>query len=78
MAEHVSKSAFKARALEYFRRVEETGVPLIITDRGAPALELRPFKASEAMSAHERLLGTVLRFDAPTEPVGPDDWDALK
>jgi len=30
----VSKSEFKARALEYFRKAERTGEPLITTDRG--------------------------------------------
>ena len=39
----VSKSEFKARALEYFRRVERTGEPLIITDRGRPVLKIVPY-----------------------------------
>ena len=29
----VSKSKFKSRALEYFREVEKTGQPIIITER---------------------------------------------
>jgi antitoxin (DNA-binding transcriptional repressor) of toxin-antitoxin stability system len=32
----VSKSQFKARALEFFRQVETTGEPLIVTDHGEP------------------------------------------
>ena len=39
----ISKSRFKARALEYFRQVERTGRELIITDRGKPVLKLVPF-----------------------------------
>ena len=38
-----SKSEFKAKALEYFRLVEETGDPIVITDRGTPTIEVRPF-----------------------------------
>jgi prevent-host-death family protein len=32
----ISKSQFKAKALELFRQVEATGEPLIITDNGQP------------------------------------------
>jgi antitoxin (DNA-binding transcriptional repressor) of toxin-antitoxin stability system len=46
MTEQVSKTLFKAKALKYFRQVETTGEPLIITDRGHPTLELRPLKPS--------------------------------
>lgn len=40
----VSKSKFKARALELFREVERTGQPLVITDRGVPVLKLVPYR----------------------------------
>jgi len=36
MEKIVSKAGFKPKALEYFRLVEETGIELIITDRGRP------------------------------------------
>ncbi|MFT4626244.1 MAG: prevent-host-death family protein [Myxococcota bacterium] len=72
----VSKSAFKAKALEYFREVQRTGRPLVITDRGRPVLELRPYRVDD-----EQLLGpfrgTVRRYDHPLEPVAQDDWEAL-
>ena len=77
MATSVSKSVFKAKALEYFRAVEDSGVPLVITDRGVPVLELRPFRCAEPQRAMERLQGSVLHFEDPTEPVGLDAWDAL-
>jgi prevent-host-death family protein len=41
--ETVSKSALKARMLEYFRRVEETGEPLIVTSNRVPVLRIVPF-----------------------------------
>lgn len=75
MEKSVSKSRFKARALEYFREVEQTGQPLIITDHGAPVLRLSPYRADPGASL--RLLrDTVVRYEAPTEPVGEEDWEA--
>jgi prevent-host-death family protein len=40
----VSKSALKARMLEHFRRVEETGVELIVTDNNRPVLRILPIR----------------------------------
>lgn len=39
----VSKSALKAEMLELFRRVEETGEELIVTDNGRPVLRVVPY-----------------------------------
>ena len=75
MATHVSKSRFKAHALEFFRQVEVSGKPLIITDRGKPVLQLVPY--SEDPDAAIRVLrDTVLKYRAPTRPVGEEDWES--
>jgi prevent-host-death family protein len=42
--EHVSKSALKARMLEYFRRLEQTGEPVIVTDHGRPVAKIVPLR----------------------------------
>ena len=78
MTAHVSKSQFKARALELFRNIEESGEPLIITDRGKPVLEVRPVKEKPKRDPLEILKGTVLWYDHSTEPVDVDDWEELK
>ena len=39
----ISKSALKARMLEYFRQVEQTGEELIVTSDGRPVLKVVPF-----------------------------------
>jgi prevent-host-death family protein len=71
----VSKSRFKARALEYFRQVESTGKPLIITDRGTPVLKLVPYRQDSA--AGLRLLrDTVVEYRAPLKPVAGEDWES--
>lgn len=72
----VSKAAFKARALEILRRVEATGEPVIITDRGRPVLRIEPyFGEDDAVLASLR--GSVIAFHDPTEPVEPSEWEAL-
>ena len=73
----ISKSRFKARALEYFRQVERTGRELIITDRGKPVLKLIPFR-DDPQHALRALRETVVRYDAPTDPVGEEDWEATR
>lgn len=77
MAAQVSKSEFKARALEYFRKVEASGEPLVITDHGRPSLELRKI-AEDTRDPFEILKGTVLRYDRPLDPVDEEEWEALK
>ena len=72
----ISKSEFKAKALEYFRQVESSGTSLIVTDHGKPSIEIRPYHGTER-SPLEILAGSVLEYVNPTEPVGEDDWEAL-
>lgn len=77
MTTRVSKSQFKAKALEYFRQIEASGEPMIITDRGEASLEIRPVEKTKS-DPMEILRGSVLRYDDPFEPVGLEDWEALK
>ena len=77
MQQQVSKSSFKARALEYFRQVERTGGELIITDRGKPVLKISRY-SQDPGKALQALRGSVIRYEDPTEPVGQEDWEALK
>ena len=76
--ETVSKTQFKAQALHYFRQVERTGQEVVITDRGRPVVKMVPFEAPDPEAALKSLRGTVVRYDDPTEPVGLEDWDALR
>ncbi len=75
MPDTVSKSRFKAHALELFRQVERTGQPIIITDRGMPVLKVSPFRA-DPNAALKVLRESVVRYVAPTKPVGDDDWES--
>lgn len=73
----ISKSRFKARALEHLRRVERTGRELVITDRGTPVVKVVPYER-DPRARLESLRGSVLRFRDPTKPVGQKEWKALR
>ena len=77
MEEMISKSKFKPRALKYFREVERTGKEIIISDRGKPVLKIVPYKRNPEEVLKD-LRDTVIKYDDPTEPVGLEDWEALK
>lgn len=76
METEISKSRFKAKALEIFRHIERTGQSVVITDHGNPTLVLHKYAAISS-SAQHRLKNSVLRYDAPLEPVAENDWDAI-
>ncbi len=73
----VSKSEFKAKALELFRQVEASGQSLVVTDHGKPTLEVRPYRSSER-NPLEILRGSVVRYDNPTDPIAVDEWAAAQ
>jgi prevent-host-death family protein len=75
MKTEISKSEFKARALEILRAVENTGQSILITDRGIPTVEIRPYRG-HLRDAREILKGSVLAFVDPTEPTD-EDWQSL-
>lgn len=73
----VSKSQFKAKALEFCRQVEATGESVIVTDNGRPAVEVRRYRDDQRPPL-EKLRGSVIEYKDPTEPVGEGDWEALR
>jgi len=77
MERSVSKSKFKPRSLEYFRDVESTGEPLIITDRGRPVLKIVPF-ANDTAKKVAKLRNVIIKYERPDEPVAIEDWESLK
>jgi len=73
----VSKSEFKAKALEYFRQIEGSGESVIVTDHGKPALEVRPYRGKDRHPL-DVLRGSVVSYENPTEPVSDGDWEAAQ
>ena len=76
MAQTVSKSKFKPKALHYFRQVVKTRKELIITDRGKPVLKIVPY-SHKPTDALRGLRHSVLKYEEPTEPVALEDWESL-
>ncbi len=76
----ISKSQFKPEALRYFREVEQTREPVIITDHGRAVLKLIPYEENKLgdEDALDSLRSSILRYDKPEAPVGLEDWEALK
>jgi prevent-host-death family protein len=73
----VSKSKFKAKALEYFRRVETSGQSVVVTDHGRPTLEVRPYRGGDR-NPLDVLRASVVRYDDATEPVAEEEWEAAQ
>ncbi len=72
--ETVSKSALKARILEYLRRVEASGEPLIVTDRGRPVLKVVPYRERTcAAELFADLRGRVVYHEDVLAPT-TDEW----
>ena len=78
MLQTVSKSQFKAKALEYLREVEKKKKTLIITHGGKPVVEIVPYKEKKDEDILKSLRGSLIFYKDPTEPVGVEDWEALK
>ena len=76
MQDRVSKSQFKAKALELFRKVESTGERVIITDHGMPTIEVRRYRENQR-DPLDILKGSVTEYVQPTQPVAEGDWEAL-
>jgi hypothetical protein len=74
MKKRVSKSVFKARALEFCREIESTGESLVLTDHGRPVLEVRPYEENDS-DPLDTLRRSVVRYERPTDPVADDEWE---
>jgi antitoxin (DNA-binding transcriptional repressor) of toxin-antitoxin stability system len=77
MLRAVSKSQFKPHSLEYFRKIEQSGEELVITDHGHPVLKIVPY-VEDPEECFQGLRNTVLKYEGPLEPVGMEDWEGLK
>jgi len=73
--EQISKTEFKAHALEVLREIEKSGKPRIITDHGKPTIEIKKLRQRKE-SPLEILKGTVIEYDEYDEPVAVDDWQS--
>lgn len=78
--QQVSKSQFKAQALEYLRLVQTQKQPLIITHAGKPVIKVTSYQEeSDPEAILKSLRGTLVYYKDPNEPaISPDEWEVLK
>lgn len=72
--EPVSKGVLKARMLEYFRKVEQTGEELIVLDNNRPVLKVVPIRPRRpAREVFGDVQGKVVYREDPLTPT-TDEW----
>lgn len=71
MHQQISKSSFKAQALEIMRGVEETGEDVLITAHGKKSLILTRYK-DKLVCPLEKLKNTVVSFKDPLSPIADE------
>ena len=76
MKTKISKSKFKAHALEFSRQVEPSDDEVIITEHGHPRLIVRKHAVPSRQSTPDRLKGSTLHYDTPFDSVAEEDWEA--
>lgn len=72
--EPISKTEFKAHALEVLRDIEKSGRSRVITDHGKPTLEIRKLRQSK-LTPLEVLRGSLVKYESPVLPIADDDWE---
>lgn len=74
----LSKSRFKAKALEHLREVERSGSELVITDHGRPVVKVIPYR-EDPTAALRSLRGSVRKYVDPLRPaVFVGDWESTR
>jgi antitoxin (DNA-binding transcriptional repressor) of toxin-antitoxin stability system len=71
----VSKSRLKAKMLEYFRRVEESGEALIVTNHGIPALKVSRIKPKKTVDDLFADVRNNVKIDDTVMQPETDEWD---
>ena len=74
MEKQISKTEFKAHALEIMREIEASGNELIITTHGKPRLVIQKY-APKAQNPLQQLAQSVVKFESPFDPVADNDWE---
>ncbi len=75
MTNTISKGKLKAKMLEIFRQLEESGDELIVTDRGKPVLKIIPIKKKATVEEiFGDIQGKVQYFEDINTPT-LSEWD---
>ena len=70
----IAKGKLKAHMLEYFRKVEETGEEMVVTDHHRPVLKVVPYKEHKSFKdTFASYQGKAIYFTPVTEPE-TEEW----
>ena len=74
----VSKGVLKAKMLAYFRQVETTGEPLIVTDHRKPVLKVEPIRPRLSLvEAFADVQGKLIADADDLMTPETDEWEEL-
>jgi prevent-host-death family protein len=71
----VSKGKLKAKMLEYFRQVEQTGEELIVTNNNIPTLRVVPIQPKQSVDTVFGDLRESVEIDDSIMQPETDEWD---
>ncbi|MCK5803670.1 MAG: prevent-host-death protein [Lentisphaeria bacterium] len=74
----VAKGVLKAKMLAYFRQIEETGEPLIVTDHRKPVLKIEPIRSHLSLvEAFADIQGKLVVDDAELLLPETGEWEEV-
>lgn len=71
----VSKSELKAKMLEYFRHIEQTGEELTVTSNKIPTFEVMPYKKNKTVQEVFGDLRGKIKLDDSIMIPETDEWN---
>ncbi|MDZ7724491.1 MAG: type II toxin-antitoxin system Phd/YefM family antitoxin [candidate division KSB1 bacterium] len=75
--EYISKSKLKPKLLEYFRKIEETGEPVIVTSHNKPVLKIEPIQKKQRISDVFGEYWGKVRIDEDVMQPETDEWEEV-
>ena len=73
----VSKSILKAKMLELFRRIEQTGEELVVTSNGVPVLKVVPYRPPLSIEEVFGDLAGHVEYHADILEPTTDEWSEV-
>ena len=73
----VSKGQLKAKMLEYFRSVEQTGEELIVTDNRIPVLKVIPIKKKREVADVFADIRGKIKYNEDILTPETDEWNEV-
>jgi antitoxin (DNA-binding transcriptional repressor) of toxin-antitoxin stability system len=73
----ISKSVLKARMLEFFRRIEQTGEELVVTSNGVPVLKVVPYRVPVSIREVFGDLDGEVEYHADILESTTDEWSEV-